>query len=144
MFRVFNPWDRDDPGWQVAHELKTFTAAGYDHATELVHQGLWERRIRGTLLTRLVDGNTPGPLQHYPRSVQVYGDEVPRAPVVAREIRVSGKYLDPRWNQIHFNQAVTEADYIDLILTATSYDKAKRGDWMPGRVMPLGGAKQPA
>lgn len=82
-------WTADDPlGCVAPIEWKTFGAT-LDNPTSKIFAILGDQhqRIRSPLIVRLIGGNTPGPLRHYPTTDEC---DLPEPLVVATAIMLNG------------------------------------------------------
>lgn len=116
LIRTFNPRDRFDRGRVVPWEVKTF-GASFDEPTRKAFGALLLEGVDAHLVVRLMAGNCPGPLHHYPVSRQVADDNgrgqpdiVPEQAVVASRIEVTVTTTAPDTFD------VSEEELRDLIL----------------------------
>lgn len=109
-------FSREDPiGDVLAIEWKSF-GAGIDKATKKAFEAFDLGRIRGTLVVRMIAGNVPGQLSHYPQPVDVNGDLLPEQPVIAKAIEAS-----THWGSWTFSGADQEAQLVSLILNEAGF-----------------------
>lgn len=110
----FDPRNTRDIGYLVAMEWKSW-GRRLDTATERALAAINLGRIRGTLSVQLIDGNIPGPVDHYPMAMQIADDDrLPEQPTVASRIVINDYFT-------RHDEEVDEQGLITALKNAAGY-----------------------